>query len=180
MAAYASLVSLMQILDQIENHPSPPISMDRKQVETLTEIVVFLQEFLEGYKSPFADGDEADPLEIRISDAVFAAEDVIESHIVDQICPASSAVDLYETWMNVIKDMDLIKEELVEIVGSKKSADLYTGLDKLTKHMDLIEKEVLQFIGSSTSTDLYERLVKVIEDMDLINQKVMKIVKYRI
>ena len=90
MAAYAALVSIMQIFDQIEHHPSPPISMDKKQVESLTEIVVFLQEFLEGYKSPFADSDEADPLEMRIADAVYIAEDAIESHIVDQILAAAS------------------------------------------------------------------------------------------
>ncbi|XP_042011689.1 uncharacterized protein LOC121760141 isoform X1 [Salvia splendens] len=80
----------MQIFDQIELHPSPPISLDNMQVESLTQIVAFLQEFLEGYKSPFADGDEADPLEMRIADAVYTAEDAIESHIVDQTLSAAS------------------------------------------------------------------------------------------
>ncbi|XP_057802939.1 putative late blight resistance protein homolog R1B-17 [Salvia miltiorrhiza] len=44
-----------------------------------------LQEFLEGYKSPVADGDEADPLEMRIVDAAHAVEDIIESYIVNVI-----------------------------------------------------------------------------------------------
>ncbi|XP_042024471.1 putative late blight resistance protein homolog R1B-16 [Salvia splendens] len=146
MAAYASLVSLMQIFDLIEHHPSPPISMDKKQVESLTEIVVFLQEFLEGYKSPFADGDEADPLEMRIADAVYVAEDAIESHIVDQILAAASkdkkdwigffnyfrprkepkhdgpkitSADLYESLVKVIEDLELIKKKVMEIVADK-------------------------------------------------------------
>ncbi|XP_042034967.1 putative late blight resistance protein homolog R1B-16 [Salvia splendens] len=120
MAAYAALASLMHTIHQIEHHPFPPISLDKKQVESLTENVVFLQEFLEGYKSPVAEGDEADPLEMRIADAVYAAEDVIEFHIIDQIRPTVSAstgsspsADLYESLVKVIEDMDLIKKEVM-------------------------------------------------------------------
>ncbi|XP_047951696.1 putative late blight resistance protein homolog R1A-10 [Salvia hispanica] len=143
MAAYAALVSLMQIFHQIKHHPSPPISMDKTQVESITEIVVFLQEFLEGYKSPFADSDEADSLEMRITDAVYAAEDAIESNIIDQILLAASAVkrdrfflasraigheidglkirpaDLYESLMKVIEDLGLIKKKVMEMVAVK-------------------------------------------------------------
>ncbi|XP_042023597.1 putative late blight resistance protein homolog R1B-16 [Salvia splendens] len=122
MAAYAALVSVMQTIHQIEHHPSPPISMDKKQVESLTEIVMFLQEFLESYKSPYADGDEADPLEMCIADAAYAAEDAIELRIVDQLVPAASAsagsstsADLYETLVKVIENMYLIKKEVMEI-----------------------------------------------------------------
>ncbi|XP_047953960.1 putative late blight resistance protein homolog R1B-14 [Salvia hispanica] len=146
MAAYAALVSLMQILDQIEHHPSLPISVDKKQVETLTDIVVFLQEFLEGYKSPYADGDEADPLEMRIAYAVYTSEDAIESHIADQILltaskdkrdwigffncfrsrkeptndgPKITSRDLYESLVKLIEDLELIKKEVMEIVAIK-------------------------------------------------------------
>ncbi|XP_047963688.1 putative late blight resistance protein homolog R1B-8 isoform X2 [Salvia hispanica] len=150
MAAYAALVSLMQIIHQIEHHPFPPISMDKKQVVSLTEMVMFLQEFLEGYESSFADGDEPDPLEMRIADAVYAAEDVIESHIVDQILPAASevkrdwigffncfqglkepknnsptSVDLYESMMKVIEDMFLIKKEVMEIMALKDITQIH-------------------------------------------------------
>ncbi|XP_047946966.1 uncharacterized protein LOC125193246 isoform X2 [Salvia hispanica] len=85
MAAYAALVSLMHLIDDIENHPSPPISLDKHQTRSLTQNVHFLQEFLQAYKSPVSDSDEADPLEMRIADAAYAAEDVIESHIVRKI-----------------------------------------------------------------------------------------------
>ncbi|XP_057793120.1 putative late blight resistance protein homolog R1B-16 [Salvia miltiorrhiza] len=85
MAAYAALVSLMHIIHDIESHHSPPISLDKQQLQSLTENVIFLQEFLEGCKSPVSDGDEAHPLEMRIADAAYAAEDAIESHIVSKI-----------------------------------------------------------------------------------------------
>ncbi|XP_047960682.1 uncharacterized protein LOC125205663 isoform X2 [Salvia hispanica] len=93
MAAYASLISLMKVIDDIETHPSPPIFLDKQQVESLTEKLVFLQEFLESYNSPYAYSDEADPLEMRIVDAAQAAEDVIESYIIDTIHLSAAATD---------------------------------------------------------------------------------------
>ena len=91
MAAYAYVISLMKVIDDIETHPSPPIFLDKQQVESLTEKLVFLQEFLESYKSPYAYSDEADPLEMRIVDAAQAAKDVIESYIIDTIHLSAAA-----------------------------------------------------------------------------------------
>ncbi|KAL1538021.1 putative late blight resistance protein R1A-3 isoform X1 [Salvia divinorum] len=93
MAAYASLNSLMKVIDDIETHPSPPIFLDKQQVESLTEKLVFLQEFLESYDSPYAYSDEADPLEMRIVDAAHVAEDVIESYIIDTMLLSAAATD---------------------------------------------------------------------------------------
>ncbi|XP_057803153.1 putative late blight resistance protein homolog R1A-10 [Salvia miltiorrhiza] len=135
MAAYAALVSLMHIIDDLERHHSPPISLDKQQLESLTENVTFLQEFLVAYNSPVS--DEADPLEMRIADAAYAAEDAIESHIVAKIqlsrsteadnSPVSDEADpedpnnvssnhdddeemnLFQDVQNVIYEMDQIK-----------------------------------------------------------------------
>lgn len=85
MAAYAALTSLINIIHQIQHHPFPPISLDKHQILSLTKNVTFFQEFIEGYKSSAAYNDEADPMEMRIAEASYAAEDVIESHIVDMI-----------------------------------------------------------------------------------------------
>ena len=85
MAAYAAVVSVMQIVDQLQRHPSPPISINNQQVQSLTQNVTFFQQFLEDYDSPHSYSVEADPLEMRIADAAYAAEDVIESYIVDEI-----------------------------------------------------------------------------------------------
>ncbi|KAL1531619.1 putative disease resistance RPP8-like protein 4 [Salvia divinorum] len=119
MAAYGALVSLMHIIDTLEKHPSPPISIDTKQVQSITQIVTSLQEFLDSYTSPLADSHEADPLERRIADAVYAAEDVIESHIVDQIQSGSTVVedhDFYQNLQKVIEEMNLINQEVMKSI----------------------------------------------------------------
>ncbi|XP_047962147.1 putative late blight resistance protein homolog R1B-12 [Salvia hispanica] len=197
MAAYAALVSLMQTIHQIEHHPSPPISMDKKQVESLTEIVTFLQEFLEGYKSPYADKDEADPLEMRIADAVYAAEDVIESHIVEQLRP--DVLVLYEALRDVIEDMDLIVEVkegmLLRQVSdiSISSADTHPDeiLEDLMQDIELVEERVIKHMELilalkyhlqrqvSDSSDLYNTVVKVIQHMDFIKNEVMEIFAFK-
>ncbi|KAL8466179.1 hypothetical protein ACS0TY_035331 [Phlomoides rotata] len=121
MAAYAAVVSLMYIINQIQNHHHPPISLIKSQVESLTQNLTFLQQYLEAYNPlQFSYTKEADPLEMRIADAAYAAEDVIESHIVDQIHAGSknrlkriSSIDLYESLQSVIDEIDSIKKEVV-------------------------------------------------------------------
>ncbi|XP_042045257.1 putative late blight resistance protein homolog R1A-10 [Salvia splendens] len=118
MVAYGALVSLMHIIDTLDKHPSPPISINQKHVQSLTQNITFLQEFLDCYISPFADSHEADPLERRIADAVYAAEDVIEFHIVDQIHSGSTIVadhEFYHNLQKVIEEMDLINKEVKSI-----------------------------------------------------------------
>ncbi|XP_047970723.1 uncharacterized protein LOC125213951 isoform X2 [Salvia hispanica] len=131
MAAYAALVSLMNLIDDIENHPWPPICIDKNQVESLTQFFTFLQEFLQHYASPLDDEDEADPLEMRIMEAAYAAEDIIESYIVHlvQLCTPAvendqatydsseevSCVNLYQDLHQTIEEMDLIKKAAMEI-----------------------------------------------------------------
>ncbi|KAL6529633.1 hypothetical protein OROGR_015256 [Orobanche gracilis] len=90
MAAYAALVSLMHVIHDIKHHPNPPIYLHEQQSESLTQITASLQEFLESHTSSVSENDEADPLERRIADAAYEAEDIIESHIVSQILPAGS------------------------------------------------------------------------------------------
>ncbi|KAL8510689.1 hypothetical protein ACS0TY_017493 [Phlomoides rotata] len=142
MAAYAALLSLMHTIHHIKIHPRPPISLDQKQVESLMDNVTLLQKFLECYSS-----EENDELESRIAAAAYAAEDVIESHIVDQIHARSkiSNVDLYQCLRGV---MDLIKNEVMKIMGSQVedpiNAGLYGGLERVIVDMDLIKKEVME------------------------------------
>ncbi|XP_047954023.1 putative late blight resistance protein homolog R1A-10 [Salvia hispanica] len=118
MAAYAALVSVMNIIDSLQLHPHPPISFHPKQAVSLAKKVTFLQEFLEVYNPRLDYSKEADPLESRIADAAYAAEDIIESHIVDQIKTDGRKISpdsLYEALEKVIDNMDLIKKEAMEI-----------------------------------------------------------------
>lgn len=131
MAAYAALVSLMHIIDQIEHHHSPPISLEKQQVVFLTEIVTFLQEFLEGYTSPVADSDEADPLEMHIADAAYAAKDVIETHIVDRILPPRKKMGFFNCFRS--------RKQPQNDSETSNPVELYEGLQKVIEEMDLIK-----------------------------------------
>ncbi|KAL6544449.1 hypothetical protein OROMI_023311 [Orobanche minor] len=142
MAAYAAAVSLMHILDLLKNHPSLPISFD-KQLHSLTEIITFFQEFLEGYVSPFSYSDKADPLEMRIAEAVHAAEDVIESYIVDSIHLAAASTTEHD-------DSDVDSIHLAAAAAAQDEDEqihyinFYEGLQKVIEAMDLIKKEAME------------------------------------
>ncbi|XP_057775536.1 putative late blight resistance protein homolog R1C-3 [Salvia miltiorrhiza] len=142
MAAYGALVSLMHIIDRIENHPSPPISLDNQQVESLTENVTFLQEFLDGYMniSPVVDDHEADLLERRIVDAVYASEDVIESQIVVQTDNRSTIRGMMSSFINLFRA--LCKCATIE-------EDFYHDLQEVIEEMNLIRKEALEIANAA-------------------------------
>ncbi|XP_047976538.1 putative late blight resistance protein homolog R1C-3 [Salvia hispanica] len=169
MAAYAALVSLMRIIDDIETHPSPPISLDNQQVKSITEIVTFLQEFLEVYKSPYEYSDEADPLEIRILDASHTAEDVIESYIIDIIQLSASAADdgvdeqiscihFYQDLQNVIEEIDLIKKEVAGFTREKVVHHTNSGFDETGLRSSSTEKNHLMVGFDDVLLQLLDRL----------------------
>ncbi|XP_047978209.1 disease resistance protein RPP13-like [Salvia hispanica] len=169
MAAYAALVSLKRIIDDIETHPSPPISLDKQQVKSLTEIVTFLQEFLEGYKSPYEYSDEADPLEIRIMDASHTTEDVIESYIIDTIQLSASTtndgadeqiscIHFYQDLQNVIEHMDLIKKEVTAITMEKEVHKRNVASDDVGLKSSSTEKKHLMVGFDDVLLQLLDRL----------------------
>ncbi|XP_057792725.1 putative late blight resistance protein homolog R1A-10 [Salvia miltiorrhiza] len=117
-AAYATLLSALNIINNLHHHPRPPISLPIQQVESLTQKINFLLEFLEGYNPHRGYSKEADPLESRIADAAYAAEHAIESHIFDQLTNNGenmSSDGLYEALEKVIEEMALIEEEAKQI-----------------------------------------------------------------
>ncbi|XP_047959694.1 putative late blight resistance protein homolog R1B-12 [Salvia hispanica] len=121
MAAYGALVSVMNIIDQIQTHPNPPISIHQKQLESLIEAVTSLQHFLESYSPQGGYTEDEDIWESRIAEAAYDAEDVIESYIVDQIRARSnidvqhiSSPEFYQGLQKVIESMNLIKIEIDE------------------------------------------------------------------
>ncbi|EYU31597.1 hypothetical protein MIMGU_mgv1a001843mg [Erythranthe guttata] len=103
MAAYAALLSLRHIIEQLQHHPFPPICLDQNQIQSLTDNLNFLQEFLEqGYPCVGSSKEALDVFESRIADAAHAAEDMIETRVVDQILAESTAQaskDITETWV---------------------------------------------------------------------------------
>ena len=145
MAAYAALLSLMRLIDDIENHHSPPISLDKHQIQSLTENVTFLQQFLQAYRSPVSDSDEADPLEMRIADAAYAAEDVIESHIVDKIQhnkPEATKLRRFFNWFLGSKDPRNVSSKHDDI--DDEPAKLYEDVQNVIDEMDRIKAVAME------------------------------------
>ncbi|XP_057770043.1 putative late blight resistance protein homolog R1A-10 [Salvia miltiorrhiza] len=185
MAAYGALVSLMHIIDRIENHPSPPISIDKHQVQSLTQNVTFLQDFLDGYMPPVVDDHEADPLERGIADAVYAAEDVIESQIVVQIDNRSTIVGKMISFINLFRalckcatieedfnhDLQQVMEEILNVI--KKEA-MEIAADPLEMRIadaayaaeDVIESHIVDVIklgaygSSEQATSILRKLLE--------------------
>ncbi|KAI3455560.1 hypothetical protein Pfo_012223 [Paulownia fortunei] len=139
MAAYAALVSLMHIIEQIQHHPRPPISLDQKQVESLMEKVTFLQDFLEGYSH--GGSKEADGLESRIADAAYAAEDMVESQVVGKILSRSTSHWTNLSFFNFFRGLwTAIRHGEYWI----EDMDFYQGMQKVIEDMDFIKKEVME------------------------------------
>ncbi|XP_047947527.1 putative late blight resistance protein homolog R1B-16 [Salvia hispanica] len=168
MAAYGALVSLMHIVENLEKHPSPPISIHKTQAQSLTQNINFLQEFLDGYTSPVvADGHEADPLERRIADAVYAAEDVIESQIVVQIDKRSTIVEdpgFYQDLQKVIEEMDLIKKEVEQIAAEdqKPVAALTTSSTVKENAMVGFEQVFLEVLDKLTGDQPNRQIIPIV------------------
>ncbi|XP_047965497.1 putative late blight resistance protein homolog R1A-10 [Salvia hispanica] len=127
-------------------------------------------EFLDSYISPFADSHEADPLERRIADAVYAAEDVIESHIVDQIHSGSTIIadhDFYHNLQKVIEEMDLINKEVKSIAveaqtKQKPVAALSASSPTVKENVIVGSNEVfLDVLDKLTSDQLNRQIIPI-------------------
>ncbi|XP_057785356.1 late blight resistance protein R1-A-like [Salvia miltiorrhiza] len=182
MAAYGALVSLMHIIDRLEKHPSPPISIYKQQLESLTENVTFLQDFLDAYIPPAVDDHEADPLECRIADAVYAAEDVIESQIVLQIHNRYTIIgdiiitlgvatieeDFYHDLQQVIEEMNLIKKEAMEIATGadqmqRKVSSTHAGSSSTVKESMMVgfDEVLLEVLDKLTGGQLSRQIIPI-------------------
>ncbi|XP_057786710.1 putative late blight resistance protein homolog R1B-16 [Salvia miltiorrhiza] len=174
MAAYAALVSVMNVIDALQRHPRPPISLHNKQVESLTQKLTFLQQFLEGYNPHLGYTTETDPLESRIADAAYAAEDVIESHIVDQINNGGkkmSFIDLYQALHKVIEEMALIEKEAMEVKQTQNQLHTESTPSDSVRSASIFQKKsrmvgaddvLLQMKDMLTSDRLHLQIIPIV------------------
>ncbi|EYU24353.1 hypothetical protein MIMGU_mgv1a022376mg, partial [Erythranthe guttata] len=132
MAAYAASVSLMTLMEQIENHPRFSISVDKNQIESLREKIGFLLKFVENNTRGVIN-KEAQVLLSQISSSAYSAEDVIKSHVFDQTHAMEDAK------RKVIKRKD----------GSISLLDLQTVIEDI----DSIKKRVMEFKDESGAKD---------------------------
>lgn len=87
--AYATLVTLSQLLDHTLHHHLPqcshiPPSDERKNLESLHEKLSFLEAFLDDHALHEA-GETIQLLEAKIIETAYQAQDVVEHHISDLI-----------------------------------------------------------------------------------------------
>ncbi|KAH6805533.1 hypothetical protein C2S51_030364 [Perilla frutescens var. frutescens] len=139
--AYAALLSILQSLDQLKNHPRPPISLDQHQVQSLTQNVTFLRNFLQLYSNHVGYTEQVD----AIADAAHAVEDVIESHIVDRILADGkevSSIEFYEAMQKVIDDMELVKREIMDM-GENMGVESSTSVASSTCVASVGQKQTM-------------------------------------
>lgn len=119
--AYAALVSLYHNMYLIKHHPRHSFHFEQEQVDYLWEIAAFLMDFMKGYDN--SHGARAEALERRIARAAQAVEDVIVSHVVDQIrggkTKGSKTTSLSTRYLldlqKVIEDMDYVGRKAIKI-----------------------------------------------------------------
>ncbi|KAL7115018.1 hypothetical protein ACP275_04G157900 [Erythranthe tilingii] len=168
MAAYAALVSLTTTMDHIQNHPLFSISFDKIQMESLGEKIRFLLEFIE---ADYSHGviitiKQVEILESQIAAAAYAAEDVIESHVVDQIQAMEDAKRYSARLLRYLKkavtstESDVVEDQIHG--GSTSLIDLQTVIEE----MDSIKKKVIEFKDDHNMQPTYS--MRAIPSMPLI------------
>ncbi|KAK4414152.1 Disease resistance protein RPP8 [Sesamum alatum] len=162
--AYAALVSLAQTLDQIMNHHrccSIPLICEEQLFESLREKLSFLQAFLEDYAQ--IGGEAVEGLEGRIRAVAYRAEDIIESHVSDQIISSEDIIESHVS--DQISPQDNccgFKRGLKQLISAiRRPASLLNSCERCME----IE---LQNVGN---------LQKVLELLDSIIEQVMSIRK---
>ncbi|XP_051115664.1 putative late blight resistance protein homolog R1A-10 isoform X2 [Andrographis paniculata] len=129
VAAYASLVSLTHVLENIHYRAQlHHVHVDIKRIEASQEIVNFFLEFVEVH-SP-KEGRKIDDLWRQISKVAFEAEEIIDLHVVNQLQVRFTGVKVdsgcskfNQDIDGVIRKLDLIKNELLVVdVGFGKQS----------------------------------------------------------
>ncbi|KAI3463643.1 hypothetical protein Pfo_020306, partial [Paulownia fortunei] len=129
--AYAALVSLSQVIEQILPHDQHYFLLCRKkQMNSLHENVLFLISFLEEFPAENG-GRIINHLESRIRDAAYQVEDIIESYISTQIVQkyargdtSSSLGEMHSAFGSCTEEVESIMEEAIKIkANSSKNED---------------------------------------------------------
>ncbi|XP_047958127.1 putative late blight resistance protein homolog R1A-4 [Salvia hispanica] len=117
-SAYASLVSLLNTMDQIQSHRLLSTCFDNYQFQSLRETVDFLVDFVENYS------EEAEDLMRLIGDAAREAEDMIEVDAAHRISASSATETLTMTprLETMIREMSSIKDKVIEFKEETPSA----------------------------------------------------------
>ncbi|XP_073269045.1 putative late blight resistance protein homolog R1A-3 [Primulina huaijiensis] len=137
MAAYASLLSLGHTLDQLLLHPTRQRAvLDKAQIHSLLEKISFLQDFLEDF--PLIRADEIQGLEEKIARSAHAAEDIIESRVVDQLLQNSED----ERRSGIFGCLDFVKLCFKKMTLWRSSTLFSQDLQKIIEEIGSMKKDV--------------------------------------
>ncbi|KAL0369324.1 UNVERIFIED_CONTAM: putative late blight resistance proteinR1B-12 [Sesamum calycinum] len=148
-----NLESLVQILQQIlhsdHHHPWALDPNKRPQIESLLQKSLFLKDFSDTSFSAVAHGYGKQSLESRIRDASHDAEDVLESHLVDQFlsCQEDESFVLSPPDLEkIIRELDSAKEEMMTmIMSSSPIAD--SSSPALSSRQDPNPQDIIVGVG---------------------------------
>ncbi|XP_057775422.1 putative late blight resistance protein homolog R1B-17 [Salvia miltiorrhiza] len=156
MAAYAALASLLNTIEQMMTHPRLSTSFDNNQIHSLEEKTALLLDFIENFNYAGL-SEEAQHLESLIASAAHTAEDMIESHIANQILPLSAddTESTFSFWLYL--------QEKRAIEGGNATA---------VGDVDQFHGESNQAIEEHVAGDgCLDYLRQIIEEMDAIIEK---------
>ncbi|KAL0341491.1 UNVERIFIED_CONTAM: Disease resistance RPP8-like protein 3 [Sesamum calycinum] len=138
VAAYASLVSLMQVLDNVQ-HPARRhrLHTDKEQIQSLHEKVMLLQEFLEVHSQ--RKSQEMEDLARQITVAVHEADDVIDLHVVDQLREESQDKRHHMTALSSFcRDLDTVIGKIETITKELMMIKEEWGDDDVQEQMPVV------------------------------------------
>ncbi|XP_057780129.1 putative late blight resistance protein homolog R1B-16 [Salvia miltiorrhiza] len=168
MAAYAALVSLMNNIEQMMSHPRLSTVFDKKQIEAIGEKADGLLDLITNSN---IDGGskEASDLESQIASAAHAAEDVIESHIIDQIPAGSSHGCSLLDLQQIIEDMDGIMRK-----GAELKEKLRAREEQATHgEMDAVEEKqpLTTTTGKASPVGLEDDVIHIMDKLTIHQPK---------
>ncbi|XP_075482671.1 putative late blight resistance protein homolog R1B-16 [Primulina tabacum] len=169
MAEYAALLSLIHTSELIL-HPSQKwLRLHRKQIETLLKKARFLQEFLEEYSH--RGHEELSGLESQIADMAYAAEDILESHVVDQVLARSTGSEAKSStsFSGYIEKLTQEMEDLIEtkVMRIKENIGSFEGDQTLVDFSPAVSSR----LALNEQTTLVACDEKLIEIMDMLTRQ---------
>ncbi|KAL0441729.1 UNVERIFIED_CONTAM: putative late blight resistance proteinR1A-4 [Sesamum radiatum] len=166
--AYAAVVSLRRVLEDILHHAPKRILLDPQHFQSLLQKITSFQHFLEDYDAlPITSKPEAeDELEGQLAKACYAAEDIIESFVLDQILASSQVqVDRILTrfsqdFPKVMQDVDFIEKKVMKIKGKMEVVKDQQPVSSL--HADGLSRRLAP-TANDTTTGLDSHLLQLKE-----------------
>ncbi|XP_057775446.1 putative late blight resistance protein homolog R1B-8 [Salvia miltiorrhiza] len=172
MAAYAALVSLLNTIQQMMTHPTLSTSFHNIQIQSLQEKAALLLDFIETYNYVGGVSQEVQDLESLIASAAHTAEDMIESHIVNQLLPLSAhdreaafSVSLY------LQNKMAIEKKITQVAGD----GWWINFMQIIKNQLERKKWQLKRKMHQANVSCLDYLPQIIEDMNAIIKKANKL-----